>query len=159
MERLSFREIKKLIEEAPRSVAYEWIVTGEFDEADINLAKTLLLYKYIDSVCEIDDGYDPVDLAILNYCYTTATGKEAADAKKKLRKKLVQKVAYQKRDDKAYLFEEDGGLHYSRWCTVWAKEQERHFSVFFGKDPRLWLQKIREKFEIDCLQAEKDKII
>ena len=120
---------------------------------------TLLLYKYIDSVCEIDDGYDPVDLAILNYCYTTATGKEATDAKKKLRKKLIQKVAYQKRDDKAYLFEEDGGLHYSRWCTVWAKEQERHFSVFFGKDPRLWLPKIREKFEIDCLQAEKEGII
>lgn len=159
MEKLTLEEIKQYVNEMPRSIIYERIATGEFVEMDANIAKTLLLNKYADNICEIDDENDPVDLAILNYCYTTSYGKEAVDARKKLRQKLIQKVAFQKRDDKAYLLEKDGGLHYSKWCTLWAKEQERNFAVFFGKDPRLWQIRIQEKFELDLLIAEKDGII
>lgn len=159
MKKLSHEEIKRIIDRTPRSTIYEWIATSKFDESDVNIAKALLLDKYAKSVREIDDEYDPVDLAILNYCYTTSFGKEAADARRKLRQKLIQKVAFQKRTDRAFLFEEEAGLHYSRWCTLWAKEQERNFAVFFGKDPRIWLSKIREKFETDRSQAERDGII
>lgn len=154
---MDVKDIRKLINGMPRSVAYEWIATGKIEEENINKAKALLLNKYAEVVEEID-GLDPVDLAIMNYVYTTSVGKEAAEAKRRLRQKLIHKVAFQK-DNRPHLFDEDGGLHYSRWCSLWAKEQERHFSIFFGKDPRLWLSKIQEKYELDRSQAERDGII
>lgn len=161
--KLSPEEIKNRVNTLPRTTIYEWITSREYDETSRNNLKISLLEKYTNSVKLLKlpeeqgfDDFDSVDLAIFNYCYVTSVGKEATAARKRFRQALIRLVAYSKWDDKAFLFEDDAGESYSRWCTLWIKEQDRLFYFFFGKDPLEWYYKIKDKFLLDRKQAEID---
>lgn len=151
------------------------IMDPSFDDHGANLIKIKLIEQYTheiedlvilpteaaipDAVKAPTNNFSKEDLFIINYCYYTSAGKEATDARKVFRDKLITKVALSKWDERCFLFEADAGTSYSRWCALWVKENMRNFQIHFGKDICKWLPKIKKKFEEDRIRAEKDGLI
>ncbi len=151
------------------------IMDPNFDDHGANLIKIWLIEQYTKEIEQLaiipaeatipeavnspTNNFSREDLFYINYCYYTSIGKEATDARKAFRKKLISKVALSKWDERCFLFEADAGQSYSRWCVLWAKEIEKNFQIHFGKDISKWLPRIKQRFEEDRLRAEKDRFI
>ena len=93
------------------------------------------------------------NIFVITYCYYTAEGKEALKAKRIFRQRIIQKAISDKWPKRSFLLEPDIGKAYAKWQENWAKDAEKHFITYFGKDPCLWSSKIREKFSADREQA------
>lgn len=151
---------------------YEMIAGENFDEEYANLIKIELLKDFarmLDGVkfmeeeskkegprYKSNENYNNNESKIITYCYYTSSGRRAADVKKKLRQKIVRRVAFMKWSDRTLLLEPDASESYSHWCSCWAREQDKHFVINFGKDPAKWLPRVKERFLIDRKRAEEE---
>ena len=151
---------------------YEMITQKDFDDEYANLIKVELLKDFgrmLDGMefseeeskvtgpkYKSSGNYDFDELKIITYCYYTSSGKQATEAKKRFRPKLVRRIAFMKLNDGAPLLEEDAGESYSRWRSVWAKEQDKYFIIHYGKDPAKWLPRIKERFIVERKRAEEE---